>query len=85
MNIRKSRKDALLAAKRRGKEKGCIFCKTNKTPTWQDYESLNIYLSARGRIIGSAYTGVCKKHQRKLVTAIKHARHLALMPFTTQL
>jgi small subunit ribosomal protein S18 len=84
MNTRKSRKDTLLAAKRRGKEKGCAFCKTDKNPSWQDYEKLGIYLTARGRIIASAYTGVCKKHQRKLVTAIKHARHLALMPFTTQ-
>jgi small subunit ribosomal protein S18 len=84
MNIRKNRKDALLAAKRKGKEKGCIFCKTDKTPSWQDYEKLGVYLSSRGRIIASVYTGVCKKHQRKLVAAIKQARHLALLPFTTQ-
>lgn len=83
--IRKSRKESLLAAKKKGKEKGCIFCKSNKNPSWQDYEKLTTYLTARGRIISSVYSGVCKRHQRKLALAIKQARHLALLPFTTQL
>jgi small subunit ribosomal protein S18 len=80
----KKKKDSILAAKKRGKEKGCAFCKTNTLPAWQDYEKLKDFLSARGRIMAGQYTGVCAKHQRKLSQAIKHARHLALLPFTTQ-
>lgn len=82
--IKKSKKDNILAAKRRGREKGCTFCKTNTTPTWQDYEKLKEYLSARSRIVGAQFSGTCARHQKKLVRAIKQARHLALLPFTTQ-
>ncbi|MDD2483348.1 MAG: 30S ribosomal protein S18 [Candidatus Shapirobacteria bacterium] len=82
--IKKSKKDNILAAKRRGREKGCSYCKTNTTPNWQEYEKMGEFLSARSRILGAQFSGVCAKHQRKLVKAIKQARHLALMPFTTQ-
>jgi len=82
--IKKSKKDNILAAKRRGREKGCSYCKTNTIPSWKDYEKMMEFLSARSRILGAQFSGVCAKHQRKLVKAIKQARHLALMPFTTQ-
>ncbi len=78
------KKNALLAAKRKGKEKGCIFCKEKTAITWENYEKFREFLSPRSRIIAAEYTGVCVKHQRKLATAIKHARHLALLPFVTQ-
>jgi len=81
---KKNKKDNMLAAKRRGREKGCSFCKTNAVPTWQDYEKMREFLSARSRIIGAQFSGTCANHQRKLVKAIKQARHLALLPFTTQ-
>ncbi|MGD9406101.1 MAG: 30S ribosomal protein S18, partial [Anaerolineae bacterium] len=29
-------------------------------------------------------TGTCAKHQRRLATAVKRARHLALLPFTAE-
>jgi small subunit ribosomal protein S18 len=80
----KKKKDSILAAKRRGKEKVCAFCKENTNPSWKDYEKLKEYLSPRGRIIASQFSGVCSKHQRKLAQAVKQARHLALLPFTTQ-
>lgn len=82
--MRKSKKDSLLLAKRKGKERGCTFCKLKTVPRWEDYESYSDFLSPRGRIMASQYTGVCAKHQRKLVKAIKQARHLALLPFVTQ-
>jgi small subunit ribosomal protein S18 len=82
--IKKTKKDSLLIAKRKGKEKGCSFCKTKTIPRWEDYESYGDFLSPRGRIMASQYTGICSKHQRKLVKAIKQARHLALLPFVTQ-
>ncbi|MGI5840618.1 MAG: 30S ribosomal protein S18 [Patescibacteria group bacterium] len=66
------------------RSKECQFCKADIVPSWQEYEVLKNYLSSRGRILSSQYTGVCVKHQRKLARAIKQARHLALVPFTTQ-
>lgn len=72
-------------AKRRGKEKGCYFCKNKVSPKWEEYEKFYDFLSPRGRILAGMYTGICAKHQRKLVKAIKQARHLALLPFVTQL
>jgi small subunit ribosomal protein S18 len=82
--MKKSKKDSLLIAKRKGKEKGCMFCKTKTVPRWEDYEKFGEFLSPRGRIMASQYSGVCAKHQRKLSKAIKQARHLALMPFVTK-
>ena len=82
--IKKNKKANILAAKRRGKEKGCVYCKSKTIPNWKDYEKMAEFLSARSRILGAQFSGVCAKHQRKLVKAIKQARHLALLPFTTQ-
>lgn len=82
--MKKSKKDSLLIAKRKGREKGCTFCKNKTTPRWEDYEKYSEFLSPRARIMASQFTGVCAKHQRKLVKAIKQARHLALLPFVTQ-
>lgn len=82
--IKKNKKDNILAAKRRGREKGCSYCKSQSIPNWKDYEKMAEFLSARSRILGAQFSGVCSKHQRKLVKAIKQARHLALLPFTTK-
>jgi small subunit ribosomal protein S18 len=82
--IKKSKKETILAAKRRGREKGCFYCKSNTNPDWTDYEKMREFLSPRSRIIAAQFSGICAKHQRKLSRAIKQARHLALLPFTTQ-
>jgi len=68
----------------RARSKECAFCKAKMEPVWSDIARLKEYLSPRGRILSSQYTGVCVRHQRKLARAIKQARHLALVPFTTQ-
>ncbi|MGM0681810.1 MAG: 30S ribosomal protein S18, partial [Thermodesulfobacteriota bacterium] len=36
----------------------------------------------RGKIIPRRIYGTCAKHQRELTTAIKRARHIALIPYT---
>lgn len=59
----------------------CYFCKESKTPWYSDVSSLQKFVSDRGKIIGRTRTGLCAKHQRRLTSAVKHARHLALMPF----
>jgi len=69
--------------KRRMQEvaKECFFCKEKKNPDFLDYETLKKFISERGKIQSRQRTGVCSKHQRKLTTAVKRARLLALLPF----
>lgn len=43
---------------------------------------LSRFLDGRGRILSRRKTRVSAKIQRKVVKAIKHARHLALLPYT---
>jgi len=75
-------------ARRRKKQqpvkRDCNFCKTSVLPKWQNYEELKNYLSPRMRILSREKTGVCAKHQRLLAKAVKHARHLGLLPFITR-
>lgn len=61
--------------------KECYFCTSEKTPWYSDTASLNKFVSDRGKIIVRTRSGLCAKHQRRLTSAVKHARHLALMPF----
>ncbi len=61
--------------------KDCYFCKEKKTPWYSDVSSLEKFVTDRGKIIGRTRTGLCAKHQRALTSAIKHARHVALLPF----
>jgi small subunit ribosomal protein S18 len=64
--------------------KECFFCKEEKTPSFTDSETLRRFLTERGKIIGRVRSGICAAHQRDLTIAIKHARHLALLPFTSR-
>ncbi len=61
--------------------KTCHFCDAEKNPWYSDTSDLQKFVSDRGKIITKVRTGICAKHQRRLTTSIKHARHLALMPF----
>ena len=50
-----------------------------------DYKDLNLlkqYVTETGKIVPSRITGTEAKYQRQLAAAIKHARFLALLPFT---
>ncbi|OGH21561.1 MAG: 30S ribosomal protein S18 [Candidatus Levybacteria bacterium RIFCSPLOWO2_01_FULL_38_13] len=62
-------------------KESCYFCKEGKEPTVRDVSVLRRYLTERNKIISRARTGICAKHQRNLTKSIKHARHLALLPF----
>lgn len=55
-------------------------------PTYFDYKdakTLLRFIDMYGRIEPVSKTGLSAKQQRQLATAIKRARHLALMPFVT--
>ncbi len=65
--------------------KTCYFCVEKKDPTFIDSTTLQRFLSERGKIVGRVRSGICAKHQRRLTVAIKHARHLALLPFLVRI
>ena len=63
-------------------KKTCYFC-TNKISTvdYKDVQTLRRFMSPHAKILSHARTGTCPKHQRMVSTALKRARHMALMPF----
>ena len=67
----------------RRRKKVCAFCADKaETIDYKDISKLRRYLSDRGKIVPRRVTGTCAFHQRALTTAIKRARHLALLPYT---
>lgn len=69
---------------RKPKKKVCVFC-VDKVDyiDYKDVAKLRRYVSDRAKILPRRITGTCAKHQRQLTVAIKRARHIALLPFTT--
>jgi small subunit ribosomal protein S18 len=69
----------------RKRKRVCSFCVDKVTGI--DYKSpdkLRRYISDRGKILPRRITGNCAGHQRQLTLAIKRARYMALMPYTTE-
>jgi len=63
----------------------CYFCQRGiKEIDFKDTELLRKFISGLAKIRGKKRTGVCSKHQRKLSKAIKKARHLGLLPYTSK-
>jgi small subunit ribosomal protein S18 len=50
---------------------------------YKDVERIRRYISDRGKIVPRRITGTSAYHQRSLTTAIKRARFLALLPYTS--
>jgi small subunit ribosomal protein S18 len=50
---------------------------------YKDIKLLQQFTPERGKIMPRRITGTSARHQRMLQAAIKRARHLALLPFTT--
>ena len=69
---------------RKGRKKVCGFCveKVDEID-YKDVARLKRFVSERSKILPRRVTGTCAKHQRELTTAIKRARHLALLPYTS--
>lgn len=64
------------------RRKVCMFCSDKiDSPDYKDIKRLQRFISDRGKILPRRRTGTCAKHQRGLATAIKRARHMALLPF----
>ncbi len=66
------------------RRKVCKFC-ADKIDyiDYKDVRMLTPFVPERGKILPRRISGVCAAHQRKLQTAIKRARQLALVPYVT--
>lgn len=69
---------------RKGRRKVCSFC-VDKVDTidYKDVAKLRRFISERAKILPRRVTGTCAHHQRELTVAIKRARHVALLPFSS--
>lgn len=69
---------------KRSNRKVCAFCVERiDYIDYKEVSRLRRFLSERGKILPRRITGTCAKHQRPLTHALKRARSIALLPFTT--
>jgi len=66
------------------RRKVCKFCAEHiEYVDWKDVKLLQSFIPERGKILPRRISGTCALHQRKLQTAIKRARSIALLPYAT--
>jgi small subunit ribosomal protein S18 len=67
------------------RKKVCKFCVEKiDVINYKDVRLLQQFVAERGKIVPRRLTGVCTPHQRRLTTAIKQARNIALLPFAAR-
>lgn len=82
---KEEKKNTMLDDLERRKKKVCRFCEDKlKVIDYKDEKLLRRFITDRGKIIPRRITGNCASHQREITQAIKRARHIALLPFTTE-
>lgn len=82
---RRPRRDGARGGPRdfRSRRKVCVFCVSKvKEIDYKDTAQLRRFISDRGKIEPRRKSGTCAKHQRRLSTALKRARFMALLPYT---
>ena len=68
------------------KVKVCKFCENKDFDfNYKNQRKLRAYITDRGKIMPRRMSGTCAKHQRKLTQAIKRARYMAILPFTSEM
>lgn len=69
---------------RKPKKKVCEFCKEKVSYVdYKDTARLRKFVSDRGKIRARRVTGNCTQHQRDIAMAVKNAREVALLPYTS--
>ncbi|NLK51753.1 MAG: 30S ribosomal protein S18 [Syntrophomonadaceae bacterium] len=69
---------------RRPRKKVCSFCVEKvQDVDYKDVGKLRKFITDRGKILPRRISGNCAKHQREATIAIKRARNIALLPFTS--
>jgi ribosomal protein S18 len=73
------------AWQKKGKRKICIFCKDRLDHVdYKDVMTLRKFVSERGKIRARRVSGNCVQHQRDVATAVKNAREMALLPYSSR-
>jgi len=72
--------------KGRNKRRKVCYFTVNKITyiDYKDVDTLRKFISERGKILPRRVTGTSAKYQRMLTKAIKRARTMALLPYTTE-
>ena len=69
----------------RGRIKVCRFCEDKALKVdYKDERMLRRIVTERGKVIPRRMSGTCARHQRSLVTAIKRARNIAILPYAAE-
>ena len=69
---------------RKPKKKVCQFCKEKATGVdYKDATLLRKFISDRGKIRARRVTGVSVQEQRLIANAVKNAREMALLPYSS--
>ena len=72
--------------RRRPRRKVCAFCADHiDNIDYKDADFLKKFLNEQGKILPRRITGTSLKYQRKVAQAVKRARHLALLPYVTDM
>lgn len=70
---------------KRARKKVCMFCvERSEKIDYKDVAKLRKCMTERAKILPRRVTGTCAYHQRELTSAIKRARHVALLPYTAE-
>jgi small subunit ribosomal protein S18 len=73
------------AWQKKQKRKICIFCKDRiEYVDYKDVMTLRKFVSERGKIRARRVTGNCAQHQRDVAVAVKNAREMALLPYSSR-
>ena len=66
------------------RRKPCYFCKEKvEEVDWKNFNQLRRHVSEKGKIRSRRITGTCRRHQRQVAVAVKRAREMALLPYST--
>jgi small subunit ribosomal protein S18 len=85
MELKKMRPPGEAAEIRGKKKKKCPFMAAGmKDVDYKDVETLTKFITERGKILPRRITGVSALYQKRLTSAIKRARHMALLPFVAE-
>lgn len=69
---------------KRPRKKVCMFCVDRvEKIDYKDITKLKKCMTERSKILPRRVTGTCAFHQRELTSAIKRARHIALLPYVS--
>ena len=70
---------------RKQRKKVCTLCSDkNFVLDYKNPEQLRKFINEKGKILPRRTTGACAKHQRDITTAIKRARHIAVLPYAAK-